>query len=111
MPLTIGEIVSLVGLAISFASLVYVIRRFDTDKSKTDADMVAERTEQRIRQQDMSGQLTEILDSVRAINAKLDDHTRMLVQHEERISTMFRRIERLESVLDVKYREVGGTDE
>lgn len=108
---TFGELVSFFSLCIAFGSLVYTHLQFKTNKGKTDTALIEERTEQRIRQQDMQEQLAKILNSVTAISNKLDDHTQALTRHTEQIGTIFRRLERMENVLDVKYREIGGTDD
>lgn len=111
IPLTLGEICSLVGLCISMASLVYVIKRFDGDKSKANADAVEERTERRIYQEQQSKRLDEIFNTVQKISSKMDDHTIAIERLNERQSTLFRRMEWVEQVLGKHAQEnIGGTD-
>lgn len=109
---TFGEVLQTVSVCIAFGSLIYTSNRFKADKSRVDAGMVAERTEQKVRQEAMSKQLTEILESVRAINAKLDDHSLLLARHSEQLTSVFRRLEWLENVLGkhVHTNDIGGTD-
>lgn len=96
---------------ISTLTLIYTVRRFNSDSTVRDANRVAEQTEQKIRLDNISAQLSEVLKQVSAINIKQSDQTVTIAQMNERMSTIFRRVERLEGVLDAKWHdEIGGTD-
>lgn len=94
-----------------FASLIVVVLTFGITQYaniKT-AGANHERTDAKLDRIDEIS--SECRDTIKEINRKLDDHSQTLTKHEERIGTLFRRVERIESTLDQKLKEnIGGTD-